>query len=201
MAANDALYSRLGLASVTVTADLSIKDPGIVPGSLGIDALLTVSGLTDLAALGMRGVGALLEGSGIRTLGRLTDLSTLNAAERLVADELTANGKIVLPIARSTVSGARTADLLVDGVKTEIKTVVANGPNSIKNAIEAGSLKPGVGEIIVDARGSNSTADSAFNQMKRAMGNSVRQIGNTKITIMTKDGTHTYQNGFLYFGR
>ncbi|MBB5061442.1 RHS repeat-associated protein [Granulicella aggregans] len=192
----DEVYQALGLASATVTAKLPQMDQGaVIPGDLGIGAFYALSGTADLASLGVRAIGSGLEGSGIETLGNLVDLSSLTKAERVVADDLIANGNRVLPIARSSISGVKTADILVNGVKTEIKTVTADGPTSIMNAIKNAS-KQSDGSIIIDARGSNQTLDSAVNQMERAMASPQTKPFGT-ITLMTRTGSITFRNGMV----
>lgn len=63
VAAADAWYQQQGLASITVTADVSIKDPGIIPGDLGL-GLYAGGALGDLAFNGLLRAGGFLLGTG-----------------------------------------------------------------------------------------------------------------------------------------
>jgi hypothetical protein len=84
------------------------------------------------------------------------------------------------------VGAGKSADFLVDGVKTELKILEAGegGPTTIKNAIE-GAAKQGK-NIIVDAQGTNLTAEQAANQIARAQGNIGGLQG--RVLVYTKDG-------------
>lgn len=48
---------------------------------------------------------------------------TLSAGEQVIADMLVKEGRVVEALAESTAQGVRTSDFLVDGVRTELKTV------------------------------------------------------------------------------
>jgi hypothetical protein len=101
-------------------------------------------------------------------------------------DELRAAGKTVDHLPR--VAGEKSADLLVDGIKTEVKTLEQMGPNTMKNAIETAAKQ---GEnIIIDARNTDYTLDQAANQVARAQGNIGGLEG--RITILTKDGVYKF---------
>lgn len=73
-------------------------------------------------------------------------------------------------------------------MKTELKTLTGEGPNTLKNAIET-AAKQG-DQILIDARGTSMTADQAANQIARAQGN----IGNLagRVTVLTKNGAITF---------
>jgi hypothetical protein len=69
--------------------------------------------------------------------------------ERAIAEELIENGQTVVRIA--TQAGKKTADFLVDGIVTEVKTLTAAGPNTLKNALENAALQSSE-NILIDAR-------------------------------------------------
>lgn len=77
---------------------------------------------------------------------------------------------------------------MINGVVTELKTLTAAGPNTLKNAIETAS-KQGQ-QILVDARDVQITAGGALSQIQRAQGN----IGGLKgrVTVLTSGGIVTY---------
>jgi hypothetical protein len=84
------------------------------------------------------------------------------------------------------VPGQKTADFLVDGVKTEIKILDPGevGINTIKNRIEKAALQGK--NIIIDAQATDVTAEQAANEIARAQGN----IGGLarRVLVYTKDG-------------
>jgi hypothetical protein len=79
----------------------------------------------------------------------------------------------------------KTPDFIVDGVKTELKTVTGTAPTSVKNAIEAAADQSNQ-NILIDARPSGISAESALNQIQRAEGNIGGLSG--RVTVLTKDG-------------
>ena len=84
----------------------------------------------------------------------------------------------------------KSADFLVNGVKTEIKILQAGegGPTTIKTAIEA-AAKQGK-DIIIDAQSTNLTAEQAANQIARAQGNIGGLAG--RVLVYTKDGVSKF---------
>ena len=95
--------------------------------------------------------------------------------------ELEVAGKAVEQIPRST---SPTADFLVNGVETELKTLTQAGPNTLKNAIEAAARQGK--QILIDARNVDITAEQALNQIARAEGNVGGLAG--RVTVLTKEG-------------
>jgi RHS repeat-associated protein len=102
-------------------------------------------------------------------------------AEAAMKQELEAAGNVVKRVPRR---GYPTPDFLVNGVRTELKTLTKAGPNTLKNAIEKAARQGK--QILVDARNVNITADQARNQIMRAQGNVGGLAG--RVTVLTKDG-------------
>jgi RHS repeat-associated protein len=82
------------------------------------------------------------------------------------------------------VPGQSNADFLVNGVKTELKTLEGEGPTTLKNAIQRGAKQGD--QILIDARGTNLTPAQAANQIARAQGNVGGLSG--RVTVLTKEG-------------
>jgi len=112
-------------------------------------------------------------------------LNGLTQAERSMVQELLAQGKTVQIIPRAT---GKTADFIINGAVTELKTLQAAGPNTLKNAIESASQQGQ--HILVDARNVMITQQDAILQIVRAQGNIGGLQG--RVTVLTRYGTVTY---------
>lgn len=112
-------------------------------------------------------------------------LNGLTQAERSTVQELLAQGKTVQIIPRAA---GKTADFIIDGVITELKTLQGVGPNTVKNAIETASRQGN--HILIDARNISLTSAEAAQQIHRAQGNIGGLQG--RVTVLTRDGTVTY---------
>lgn len=79
--------------------------------------------------------------------------------------------------------GQKNPDALVNGVKTEFKTVTVAGTNTLKNQIQDG-LKQAP-NVVVDVRATSMTKAEALQQIRRVEGN----IGSVqgRVTILTKE--------------
>jgi RHS repeat-associated protein len=120
--------------------------------------------------------------------GTLTgSLKGLTQAEKSMVEELLAAGKNVQIIPRAT---GKTADFIINGVITELKTPTGLGANTLKNAIEAAAAKGSQVQILIDARGLPTTARNAFHQITRAQGNVGGLTG--RVTVLTKEGVVSY---------
>jgi len=86
--------------------------------------------------------------------------------------------------ALEAVQGQKNPDALVNGVKTEFKTLTVAGPNTLKNQIQDG-LKQAP-NVVVDARGTSITKAQAMQQIQRAEGNMGSVQG--RVTILTNEG-------------
>lgn len=104
-------------------------------------------------------------------------------AEAAIAEALEAEGNEVEAL--EVVQGQKNPDALVNGVKTEFKTVTVAGPNTLKNQIQDG-LRQGV-NVVVDVRGTSITKAEALQQIQRVEGNVGSVQG--KVTILTQEGT------------
>ncbi len=95
---------------------------------------------------------------------------------------LEAEGSEVVPL--DVVPGEVSPDALVNGVKTEFKTVTVAGPNTLKNQIQDG-LKQAP-NVVVDVRGTSITKAQALQQVQRVEGNMGSVQG--RVTILTNEG-------------
>jgi len=120
------------------------------------------------------------------TRGALTgSLKGLTAAERSFVEELLTEGKNVEIVARGP---GKTADFLVNGVSTELKTLTTASQNTLKNAIEAAAEQGRA--IVIDARHVGITPQEAAAQISRAQGNVGGLQG--RVTVLTSDGPVTF---------
>jgi hypothetical protein len=106
-------------------------------------------------------------------------------AEKLIIEELLAAGKTVEVVPTGT---GRTADFLINGVPTELKTLTSAGPTTLKNAVQ-NAAKQGE-QILIDARNVNMSPQEALSHVQRAQGNIGGLQG--RVTVLTKGGTVTY---------
>lgn len=91
-----------------------------------------------------------------------------SSEEKRIAEKLSAEGRDVKALAEGTVPG-RSGDALVDGVKTEFKSLDAGATNStVKNRITE-SIKRGgqARNMILDARGSGLSEAEAVQGLNR----------------------------------
>ena len=125
---------------------------------------------------------ARLLGIGKQAQSTLTgSLNGLTQAERSMVEELLAEGRNVTIIPRAT---GKTADFIIDGVVTELKTLQAAGPNTLKNALETASQQGQ--QILIDARKVSMTPAEAATQIQRAQGNVGGLQG--RVTVLTAGG-------------
>ncbi|RKJ68627.1 hypothetical protein D7X33_24190, partial [Butyricicoccus sp. 1XD8-22] len=96
-------------------------------------------------------------------------LDGLTSAERKVVDDLLANGKNIEIIPTSTQTGVKTPDFLVNGVKTELKTLKNPNINTGVTRIQKG-LKQGAETVIIDGRQAGLTTEQARQIINRATG-------------------------------
>jgi len=149
-------------------------------GAVNLAAAATAVVMTG-GAVGI-GIGA-AGGTGLVSLGVASGpLIGLLPQEQQIAQELIAQGHTVVAIARGP---GKTADFVVDGIVTELKTLTSAGPNTVKNAIE-NAAKQSNENILIDARKVGISAQDAAHQIQRAAGN----IGNIagRVTVLTKEG-------------
>jgi RHS repeat-associated protein len=102
--------------------------------------------------------------------------------EESIADALEAEGYEVTPL--EVIQGQKNPDALVNGVRTEFKTVTVAGPNTLKNQIQDG-LKQAP-NVVVDARSTSISAAQAMQQIRMVEGNMGSVQG--RVTILTNEG-------------
>ena len=145
-------------------------------------ATAVVTGGAALAA----GYTSFVGGYGLIELGIASGpLVGLLPQEMAMARELIQQGHKVEAIPRAI---GKTADFVIDGVVTELKTLTGVGPNTLKNAIQTAAKQ---GEnILVDARKVGITPESALQEIQRAHGN----LGNLqgRVTVLTQQGPVKY---------
>ena len=139
-----------------------------------------VRGLFSLGRLAVSGVSNLFKGAA-EEAADVAIMAKPTPAEAAMIEELRQAGNVVEQLPRTA---GKSADLLVNGVKTELKTLVGEGPSTLKTAIET-AAKQGE-QILVDARGTNMTAEQAANQIARAQGNVGGLSG--RVTVLTNNG-------------
>jgi len=112
-------------------------------------------------------------------------LKDLDVVERAFADEMLDMGFYVHAIERGA---GKTADFLINGVKTELKTLTELGENTMKNAIEK-AMRQGK-NIVIDTRyldnANGITADYVMQQIMRAQGNKGSLVG--RVIVRTAEG-------------
>jgi RHS repeat-associated protein len=162
------------------------EDPPFIPAAGGLNVVGRSGGGGLLSRIGSA-IGRLFgRGAAAEAQGALNgSLNGLTQAERSMVQELLAQGKSVQIIPRAT---GKTADFLINGVNTELKTLTAAGPNTLKNAVETAS-KQGQ-QILIDARNVPINPQEALQQIQRAQGNIGGLQG--RITVLTSSGTITY---------
>lgn len=113
--------------------------------------------------------GAVSEGGtvpkGILT-GKLDGLTTV---ERTMIDDLLNAGNNVEIIPRSNIPGNKTPDFLVNGVKTELKTLTGTSLNTPVTRIQDG-FKKGTETVIIDGRNTGLILNDANTVIERALG-------------------------------
>lgn len=102
--------------------------------------------------------------------GTLTGkLDGLTTAERTMVDDLLNAGNNVEIIPRSNIPGNKTPDFLVNGVKTELKTLTGTSLNTPVTRIQDG-FKQGAEAVIIDGRNTGLTLDDANTVIERTLG-------------------------------
>ena len=149
-------------------------------------ALYGLKGLVSVGRLAVSGVADLLSGAGADAAEEAAVQTAIVAkptpAEASMIAELRSAGKTVEQLAR--IPGKKTADFLVNGVETELKTLEGSGTTTLKSAVER-AAKQGE-QILIDARDTKLTAEQCANQIARAQGNVGGLQG--RVTVLTKDG-------------
>jgi len=115
----------------------------------------------------------------------------MNPDEKAYKKELEEQGHEVI---RNPEGEGKSIDFTVDSKLREYKKVRSNGPTSIKNQIEKAYAQVGAGEgeIVIDARESEATMESAESQIHRAAGKLGENTLKGRVTVMTKSGDVKY---------
>ncbi|GLC30970.1 hypothetical protein [Clostridium omnivorum] len=92
-------------------------------------------------------------------------LTGLTQAERTVVNDLLSSGKNVEIIPRSAAQGVKTPDFLINGVKTELKTLTGTSLNTPVTRIQE-AFKQGAEAVIIDGRGVGITAEPSQYHIK-----------------------------------
>ncbi|SCM83031.1 conserved hypothetical protein [uncultured Sporomusa sp.] len=112
-------------------------------------------------------------------------LEGLTAAEKTVINDLTTVGKNVEIIPKTTAT--KTPDFLVNGVKTELKSLENPNLNTAITRIQKG-FKQGAEVVIIDARQAGLTAEQASQVLTRASGTYEGKLLPGKVEIWTVEG-------------
>jgi hypothetical protein len=112
-------------------------------------------------------------------------LDGLTAAERKVINDLISQGKNVEIIPKTTSS--KTPDFLVNGIKTELKSLENPNINTGITRIQKG-FKQGAETVIIDGREAGLTVEQANQILNRATGTYSNKVLPGKVQIWTNDG-------------
>ena len=125
--------------------------------------------------------------SGSTVRGTLTGkLDGLTAAEKTMVNDLLNAGNDVEIIPRSNIPGQKTPDFLVNGVKTELKTLTGTSLNTPVTRIQDG-FKQGAEVVIIDGRNTGLTIDNANTVIERILGKYGGELPGT-VEIWTIEG-------------
>ena len=112
-------------------------------------------------------------------------LNGLTSTERTVVNDLLSQGKNVEIIPTTTAS--KTPDFLVNGVKTELKSLKNPNINTGITRIQKG-FKQGAETVIIDGRQAGLTTDQANQILNRASGTYQNKTLPGQVEIWTNDG-------------
>jgi hypothetical protein len=139
--------------------------------------------LTTVSKVGGNSTKFLSEGA-----GKLSgSLDGLTVAERTVVNDLLSQGKNVQIVSRSNVQGVATPDFVINGVKTELKTITGTSLNTPVTRIQDG-FKQGAQSVIIDARNSGLTVEQANQVLDRAAGTYANKTLPGQVEIWTNEG-------------
>ncbi len=93
----------------------------------------------------------------------------LTADERKMIEDLLSSGKTLQIISKSNVDHVKTPDFLINGVKTELKTLNGSSHNTPIKRIQEG-FKQHASTVIIDARKTNLSIDDLVEVISRARG-------------------------------
>jgi len=113
----------------------------------------------------------------------------LTSAEKTVINDLVSQGKTVEVIPKTTAS--KTPDFLVNGVKTELKTLENPNINTGITRIQKG-FKQGAETVIIDGRSAGLSTEQAQQIINSAKGTYPNKTIPGKVEIWTNDGIITF---------
>ena|GEM_PF-5422993 len=188
-----------GLPQQDAGAGMGVADTSVA-STPGNDALAAPA-QSDLGATEASGEQTATEDSGpLKPYTAPTDtpapvktvLRKLSPAEKAFKKRLEDAGHEVIQVRTGPY---KTPDFLVDGKEMELKSVTANGPESIKNQIQKAAKQTTNGQIVIDAEKSDATVESALSQCERAAGHlklKKRIEIKGRVTVLTKSGPIRY---------
>ena len=128
-----------------------------------------------------------VEGGSNTSKGILTGkLDKLTSDERMMVEDLLDLGKDVEIIPRSSIQGVKTPDFLVNGVKTELKTLNGTSLNTPIKRITEG-FEQGASTVIIDGRKTNLTMKEVEIIFDRVRGKLGGELPGT-VEIWTNEG-------------
>lgn len=177
-----------GATIITSPTGLGAVAVGGATVAAGGATVTAANNFSDDASRIFSSTGTNTDGTG--NAGTLTgSLDGLTAAEKTVINDLTTAGKNVEIIPKTTLS--KTPDFLVDGVKTELKTLQNPNTNTGMKRIQEG-FEQGAEKVIIDARQSGLTPSQAREIIDRAAGKFADKKIPGKVEIWTSEGTIAY---------
>ena len=178
---------RDGLDTVNSFSDALLTVP--FPVTEGIGGVGKIGAKLGIGVLGIfRTEKAVDVVDGLSKAGKLVgSLDGLTSAERTVVNDLLTQGKKVEIIPTSTVTSAKTPDFLVEGIKTELKTLQNPNTNTGMKRIQE-AFKQGAETVIIDARESGMGSSQAQEIINRAAGKYTNGQFPGRVEIWTKEG-------------
>lgn len=103
-----------------------------------------------------------------------------------MVDDLLNAGNDVEIIPRSNIPGSKAPDFMINGVKTELKTLTGTSLNTPVTRIQDG-FKQGAETVIIDGRNTGLTLNDASTVIERALGKYGGKLPGT-VEIWTTEG-------------
>jgi len=177
-------WSRLGRAILLGGGLVGGPDAAALK-ALGLRAVESAATHTVYAAAERAGA------DGVRAAGKLIvplGAGKMSEAERSAAAYLVRSGHEVVRVPESTIDGSRSADFLIDGKRTELKTLSnVRSPDFtgavIRRIREAAAQAP---NVLIDARGQAGMDEEAAQQILAIVYKSARDRGIAELRIIGK---------------
>jgi hypothetical protein len=127
---------------------------------------------------------------GSQSVGKIIgSVDGLTNAEKIVINDLVSQGKTVEIIPKTTAS--KTPDFLVNGVRTELKTLQNPNVNTGITRIQEG-FKQGAETVIIDGRSAGLSTEQAMQIINRAKGTYSNNTLPGNVEIWTNEGNITF---------